>query len=80
MRAVQLDEYGPAENFKIVDLPIPEPGDDEIRIKVQAAGIIFADSQMRRGDYVNLPPALPIIPGREVAGTIDKVGAKVTTL
>ena len=79
MRAVQLNEYGPAENFKIVERPIPEPADDEVLIKVHAAGIIFADSQLRRGDYVNLPPSLPIIPGREAAGTIEKVGVKVKT-
>ncbi len=77
MRAVQLDKYGPAENFKIVDAPIPEPKEGEVLIKVEAAGLIFADTQMRRGDYVNLPPSLPFIPGREVAGTVDKVGAKV---
>ena len=78
MRAVQLDEYGPAENYRIVEIPIPEPNEDEVLIKVEKAGIIFADSQMRRGDYVNLPPSLPIIPGREVAGTVEKVGTGVS--
>lgn len=77
MRAVQLAAYGPAENLKIVDAPVPEPAEDEVLIKVEAAGVIFADTQMRRADYVNLPASLPFVPGREVAGTVEKVGAAV---
>jgi len=76
VKAIQLDQFGPAENLYLVDLPIPEPQMDEVLIKVEAAGIIFADTQMRRGDYVNLP-ALPFIPGREVAGVVEKVGRAV---
>jgi len=75
---VRLEEYGPVENLKIVDIPIPEPAEDEVLIRVEAAGLVFADSLMRRGDYINLPSSLPITPGREVAGIIDKVGGKVT--
>lgn len=74
MRAVQLDQYGPAENFRIVDVPIPEPAEDEILIKVEAASVIFADSLMRRGVYLNPPPSMPFVPGREVAGIVEKVG------
>lgn len=80
MKAVRLDEYGPAENFKIVDVPIPEPGENEVLIKAEAAGLVFADTLMRRGDYLNLPPSIPFIPGREVAGIVEKVGAKVTNV
>lgn len=79
MRAVQLDRFGAAEEFRIVDVPIPEPKEDEVLIRVSIAGIIFADTQMRRGVYVNLPP-LPFIPGREVAGIIEKVGTRVKHL
>jgi NADPH2:quinone reductase len=79
MRAVLLDEFGPAENFKIVDLPIPEPAEDEVLIDVEIAGIVFADTQMRRGDYVQIPPP-PFVPGREVSGRIDKVGSNVPNL
>jgi NADPH2:quinone reductase len=79
LKAVQLDQFGPAENFHLVDIPIPEPNEDEVLIKVETAGIVFADTQMRRGDYVNTPP-LPFIPGREVSGTIENVGPQVTSL
>ncbi len=76
MRAVQLNEYGPPENFKLVDVPIPEPTEEEVLIKVEAASVIFADSLMRRGIYLNPPSSLPFVPGREVAGIVEKVGAK----
>jgi NADPH:quinone reductase-like Zn-dependent oxidoreductase len=79
VRAVLLERHGPAENLKIVDLPIPEPDEDEVLINVELAGIVFADTQMRRGDYVRIPP-LPFIPGREVSGQIHKVGSKVRDL
>jgi len=79
MRAVLLEKFGPAENLKIVNLPIPEPAEDEVLIKVQVAGIVFADTQMRRGDYVQIPP-LPFVPGREVSGSIEEVGLEVRGL
>jgi NADPH2:quinone reductase len=41
MRAVQINEYGPAENLKLVDVPIPEPAEDEVLIKVEAASVIL---------------------------------------
>lgn len=77
MRAVQLRDFGGSSDLQVVELPVPEVGDEQILIKVGVAGIVFADTQMRRGDYVNLPKP-PFTPGREVAGTIVKVGAKVS--
>ena len=79
MRAVLLERFGPPENLKVVDLPLPEPAEDEVLIKVQAAGIVFADTQMRRGDYVQIPP-LPFVPGRDVSGSIEAVGLAVRGL
>lgn len=76
MRAVQINEYGPAENFKLVNVAIPEPKEDEVLIKVEAASVIFADSLMRRGIYLNPPRSFPFIPGREVAGIVEKGGRK----
>ena len=80
MKAVQLDGYGSAENLRIVDLPVPRPTEDQVLIRVEAAGLIFADVLMRRGDYINQPSALPFVPGREVAGVVERVGARVTGL
>jgi NADPH:quinone reductase-like Zn-dependent oxidoreductase len=76
VKAVLLDRHGPAENLKIVDLPVPEPAEDEVLIEVELAGIVFADTQMRMGDYVHIP-TLPFIPGREVSGRITEVGSEV---
>lgn len=80
MKAVQLNKYGSAENLKIVNVPIPEPDQDGVLIKVEAAGVRFPDILMRRGTYINLPPSLPIILGKDVAGFVEKVGAKVKNI
>ncbi len=80
MKAVQLNEYGGIENLKIVDVPVPKPAEDEVLIKVKASGVMFADILMRKGDYPALPSSLPFIPGREVAGIVDQVGANVTSI
>ena len=79
MRAVHLNEIGSADNFKIVDVPVPDPAEGEVLIKVEDAGVIFADILVRRGEYVMSPP-LPFVPGREVSGTVEKVGAGVSDL
>ena len=76
MKAIRLDEVGPPENLKLVDVPIPEIDDDGILIKVDCAGMIYADSELRRGTYY-LQTDLPYFPGREVAGTIEKTGVNV---
>lgn len=76
MRAVLLHEFGPTAHLTVHDIPVPEPKDNEILIRVSVSGVVFADTQMRRGEYVNLP-ILPFTPGREVAGVVEKVGGKV---
>ena len=78
MRAVQLTAYGAAENLIVVAVPRPRPAAGEVLVRVGAAGVVFADTQMRRGDYVNLPLTLPFTPGREVAGVIEEVGPGVS--
>ncbi len=80
MKAVHLTEYGAAENMKIVGIPVPEPAENEVLIKVHSASVIFADILMRRGDYPALPASLPFVPGREVAGIAERVGSKVTSI
>ncbi|HOE17069.1 MAG TPA: CBS domain-containing protein [Syntrophorhabdaceae bacterium] len=80
MKAVHLHEYGPAENLRLVDIPVPEPADNEVLIKVKAASVIFADILMRKGDYPALPASLPFVPGREVAGIVERVGAGVSAI
>jgi len=76
MKAIRLDETGPPENLKLVEVPVPQIDDNGILIKAACAGLIYADCELRRGTYY-LKTALPYFPGREVSGTIEKVGANV---
>lgn len=78
MDAIRLHAFGPAENLRLDTLPDPVPGPDEVRIAVAAAGVHVVDTALRRGEPGPYqPPELPTVPGREVAGTVDLVGANV---
>jgi NADPH:quinone reductase-like Zn-dependent oxidoreductase len=80
MRAVVLYEFGPAENLRYEEVPDPVPGPGQVRVAVEAAGVHLVDTLLRAGSYGNgpiPPPRLPTIPGREVAGTVDALGADV---
>jgi NADPH2:quinone reductase len=75
MRAVVITEPGVLE---LRDVPDPEPGPEEIRIRVQAAGINRADLLQREGVYPAPAGAPPDIPGLEYAGVVDAVGERVS--
>jgi NADPH2:quinone reductase len=78
MKAIRIHKFGPSEEvLQYEDVPTPEPGNNEIFIKVEAASLNRADLGLRRGTYRVAPEELPIIPGREFAGTITKVGSGV---
>ena len=75
MRAVQVSRAkGP---FEIVERDIPEPGAAEVRIKVEACGVCHSDSLVKEG---LMPVSYPRIPGHEVVGRVDALGAGVTRL
>lgn len=73
MRAIEVTEFGGAENLSVVEAEKPEPGAGEVRIDVRAAGINFADVMQRRGHYHGGPEP-PYVAGLEVAGIVDAVG------
>jgi NADPH2:quinone reductase len=75
MRAIQMSEFGEADVLKCVDLPVPEPGPGEVRIRLHAAGINPADTYIRSGTYAFFKPKLPWTPGFDGAGIVDAVGA-----
>ncbi|MEV0358813.1 zinc-binding dehydrogenase [Nocardia sp. NPDC050697] len=78
MRAIRLHAFGPAENLRLDEVPDPEPGPGQVRIAVRAAGVHLLDTVLRQGKPGPMPaPELPTIPGREVAGTVDAIGAGV---
>jgi putative PIG3 family NAD(P)H quinone oxidoreductase len=76
MIAIEIREPGEPEVLVPVERPMPVPGAGEVLIKVAAAGVNRPDVMQRRGRYPP-PPGAPDIPGLEVAGTIDAVGANV---
>ncbi|MGI3226296.1 zinc-binding dehydrogenase [Streptomyces sp. GTA36] len=82
MQAIRLHTFGPAENltYERTDAPRPAPG--QVRIQVAAAGVHLLDTAIRAGIKGPLPelPALPTIPGREVAGTVESLGEGVAAL
>lgn len=74
MKAVQVTKAnGP---FEIVERDIPEPGPGQVRIKVEACGICHSDAFVKSGAFPGL--VMPRIPGHEIAGRVDAVGANVT--
>lgn len=79
MKAVLFHELGGPEVLKLGEAPMPEPKPGWIRMKVHAAGINFADTLFRQGQYL-MKPNLPDIPGLEAAGVVDAVGPGVSGL
>lgn len=78
MRAVVIREPGGPEVLEVRQVPLPEPGAGEVRVRVAASGLNRADLLQRRGRYP-VPPGYPEdIPGLELAGTVDAVGEGVT--
>ncbi|MFI8371217.1 zinc-binding dehydrogenase [Streptomyces sp. NPDC085466] len=76
MHAIRLHAFGPAENLTHEEVPDPVPGPGQVRIAVTAAGVHLLDTALREGapGPFPAPVALPTVPGREVAGTVDAVG------
>jgi len=70
MKTVQILKKGRPRKISIEGTPIPIPGDNEVLIKVAAAGVNFADILARQGLYPEAPKP-PFIPGYEVAGTVE---------
>ncbi|MGA5067330.1 zinc-binding dehydrogenase [Streptomyces exfoliatus] len=76
MHAIRLHSFGPAENLTYEETPDPVPGPGQVRIRVTAAGVHLLDTALREGmpGPFPAPTALPTVPGREVAGTVDALG------
>jgi D-arabinose 1-dehydrogenase-like Zn-dependent alcohol dehydrogenase len=74
MKAVQVSK--PGANFEIVERPTPQPEPGQVRIKVEACGICHSDALVKEGHWPGIQ--YPRVPGHEIAGRIDAVGANVT--
>jgi len=78
MRQVWITRVGPPEVLELREASDPTPGPGQVRIRVHAIGINFADIMARLGLYPDAPK-LPAVIGYEVAGDIDAVGERRST-
>ncbi len=76
MRQIWIPKAGRPEVLQVREAPDPHPAAGELRIRVEASGVNFADIMGRLGLYPDLP-RLPVVPGYEVGGRVDEVGAGV---
>src|SRR5271156_779537 len=76
MRQIWISKAGPQEVLQVREAPDPRPAAGEMRIRVEASGVNFADIMGRLGLHPDLP-RIPVVPGYEVGGRVDAVGAEV---
>lgn len=79
MRALVCTELGPASKLSVRDVDDPTPGDGEVVLDVEAAGINFPDTLIIEGKY-QVKPDLPFSPGGEAAGVVSAVGEGVSSV
>jgi synaptic vesicle membrane protein VAT-1 len=77
MRRVWIPKRGGPEVLEPRDEPDPSPAEGELRVRVAFAGVNFAEVMARLGLYPDAPP-MPFVPGYEVSGTVDAMGAGVS--
>ena len=79
MKAIRFDRFGGPEELRLVDLPDPEPGPDELLIEVHAVSAVPGDWKLRKGLLTGMFPVRPPkVPGRDGAGIVRAMGAGVT--
>lgn len=74
MRAIQYAEHGAPDVLELVDVPVPEPKEGQVRVAVRAAGVNAFDAKARSGLMEGVPRSFPSTPGLELAGVVDAVG------
>lgn len=77
MKAVVVKEFGAPEVMKLEEVSDLQPEANQILVRVHAAGVNPVDTYIRQGIYAQ-KPALPYTPGKDAAGTVEKVGANVS--
>ena len=79
MKAIIAHQFGGPEVLKLEDVPVPTPKEDEMLVKVFAAGVNSFDGTLRAGRYAKPNGTqLPWHPGYDIAGVVEKIGGKVT--
>ena len=81
MRAFALGEFGDPTMGTVQHLPLPAPGEGQVRVRVAAAGVNPADASAVAGYYKDfMPTTFPLVPGWDLAGTVDALGSGVDGL
>jgi NADPH:quinone reductase-like Zn-dependent oxidoreductase len=75
MKAARIHEFGPPSVLRYEEAPMPEAKDDQMLVRVHAAGINPIDGKIRSGARIR--PTLPATLGRDVSGVVEKAGSKV---
>lgn len=76
MKAVCIHSFGGPDVLKLEELPCPEPREDEVLVRIAAAGVNPIDYKIRTGQFAK-PEQLPVMLGRDISGTIVRCGAQV---
>jgi NADPH:quinone reductase-like Zn-dependent oxidoreductase len=80
-KKIILNEFGGPEVLKLVTkTTLPEPGENEVRIKILAASATFTDTMVRKGVYYGFKETPPLSPGYDMVGLVDKLGGNVEGL
>lgn len=80
MKSIGVTEFGGPEALRVLELPEPQAGPGQVRIRVHAAAVNPTDTALRSGMYSaasDIPP--PYVPGMDAAGVLDQIGPDVTT-
>jgi len=77
MKAIVVREFGAPEVMKLEEISTPEPNENQILVRIKAAGVNPVDSYIRSGVYAQ-KPNLPYTPGKDGAGIVEKTGANIT--
>jgi NADPH:quinone reductase-like Zn-dependent oxidoreductase len=80
IHAIQVHDYGDADQLKLEQIPQPEPQEGEVLVRVYAAGVNPVDWKIRAGWMKSFRPStFPYVPGADLAGVVEKVGSGVTS-
>jgi len=81
MQAVRFDQYGPVDVLDVRSVPVPEPGQGQVLVRVKAAGINPGEAKIREGALRDRwPSAFPSGQGSDFAGVVDRAGPGVTAV
>jgi len=80
VHAIRVSRFGTEDVLEYTELPVPDPAEGQVRVRLHAAGVNPADTYIRTGQYAFFTPRLPYTPGIDGAGVVDAAGDGVTSL